>query len=221
VLITVQQIKAARALLEWTQEELANHAGLHVDQVRRFEVGKSQTLEVLQGIHKAFAAQSLEFIPDGVRKRKYEIRVLHGQKGFWDFFDDVYETMKAHGGDILVHNVDESLFLKWVGEEFWPRHRDRMSKLGNFDQKIIICEGDDNFIADFSTTQYRWADRKEFSPNPFYLYGQKLAMVTFEKDDISIFIIDQPKITESYRMLFMGAWDRAKVPPGTKGSSKK
>jgi transcriptional regulator with XRE-family HTH domain len=212
VLITIQQIKAARGLLEWNQEELANHAGLHVDQVRRFEVGKSKTLEILEAIYKAFTIQGIEFIEEGVRKRKYEIRVLQGQQGFWDFYDDIYETIRKQGGDIFVHNVDETLFTKWLGEKRFS-HRERMHKLTNFEQKIIIREGDMNFAVNYASTQYRWASANEFSPTPFYLYGERLAMVMFEDDNVSVFILDQPKITESYKILFMAAWERAKVPP--------
>jgi ribosome-binding protein aMBF1 (putative translation factor) len=34
---TIQQIKAARALLEWSQEDLAQRSGLSVVTIRRFE----------------------------------------------------------------------------------------------------------------------------------------------------------------------------------------
>lgn len=216
MLITFHQVKAARGLLGWTQDELAAKAGLEVSQVRRFERGESKTLDILEAIHIAFGNHGIEFIPDGVRKKKYEIRVLQGQQGFWDFYDDIYETIRAHGGDILVHNVDETVFIRWLGEKR-ASHKERMHKLDNFQQKIIIEEGDMNFAANYTTTQYRWADKSDFAHAPFYLYGQKLAMLMFEEDDVSIFLIDQPKIAASYKLLFMNAWAKAKVPPGVKG----
>jgi transcriptional regulator with XRE-family HTH domain len=40
---TIEQIKAARALLRWSQEDLAAQAGLSVPTIRRFEApGKSR-----------------------------------------------------------------------------------------------------------------------------------------------------------------------------------
>jgi transcriptional regulator with XRE-family HTH domain len=212
VLITIPQIKAARGLLDWTQEDLANRAGLHVDQVRKFEIGKAQKIGILDAIYKAFTAQGLDFVDGGVVQRKYEIRTLHGQAGFWEFYDDVYETVREHGGDIFVHNVDESLFVKWLGERD-ALYDERMGGLSNFKQKIIIREGDTNFAASFGTTEYRWAAKGEFhSSTPFYLYGKKLAMIMFDPNDVSIFIIDQPRIAESYRTLFLSSWERAAVP---------
>jgi transcriptional regulator with XRE-family HTH domain len=210
--LTIEQIKAARALLKWNQKELASHAGLHDDQIHSFESGRTRSLEVLESIHKAFVSHNLDFVDGGVVRKKYEIRTLHGQQGFWDFYDDIYETIRTHGGDILVNNVDERLFFKWLGKEKWDSHVARMDKL-EFQQRLIICEGDMNFAADFKTTEYRWAAPNEFSPTPFYLYGHRLAMLMFEENDVSVFIIDQPKITESYRILFNAAWERAKVPP--------
>lgn len=218
--ITIEQIKAARALLKWTQKELAEHAGLHDDQVHSFEAGRTRSLDVLEAIHKTFLKHGLAFIDDGVVRRKYEIRSLHGQQGFWDFYDDIYETMRDHGGDIFVHNVDESLFVKWLTQPFWKKHSARMKKLRKFDQKIIIREGDTNFVADFESTQYRWASARDFTPTPFYLYGPKLAMIVFAENTVDVFIIDQPDITKSYRDLFMIAWERAKPVTAGKGRAK-
>jgi predicted transcriptional regulator len=38
-LITIEQLRAARALLGWTQTDLASHAGLSVPTVKRLEGG--------------------------------------------------------------------------------------------------------------------------------------------------------------------------------------
>jgi transcriptional regulator with XRE-family HTH domain len=207
--ITIQQIKAARALLDWTQEDLANHAGLNIDQIRRFEAGRSRPLEVLENTYRTFISHGLAFLEEGVIKKKNEIRVLRGQQGFWDFYDDVYETIRTGGGDIFVHNVDESLFVKWLGEKD-ALYDERMSALDNFRQKIILKEGDTNFAAPFKTTEYRWAAKGDFHASaPFYLYGHKLAMIMFDPEDVSVFILDQPRIADSYKTIFLSAWERA------------
>ncbi len=214
--LTTQQIKAARALLEWDQHELANRSGVSFYQITELESGRARASKVLEAVHRTFINNGLDFADGGVIHRKYEIRTLRGQQGFWDFFDDVYETVKEHGGDILVHNVDERLFEKWLGEKRFP-HRERMHKLTNFQQKIVVREGDAHFTAKYATTQYRWSSANESPSTPFYLYGHKLAMIIFKEDDVSVYIIDQPEIAESYKTLFMDAWDRAKIPPAMEG----
>jgi transcriptional regulator with XRE-family HTH domain len=212
-MITGPQSAAARALLKWTLADLSRESGLATATLTDFENAKRpSSSETIQKITSAFDRAGIMFTEgEGVRKRSYEIRTLRGRQGFWEFYDDIYATIKETGGEMLMHNVDESLFTKWLGDKI-PSHRERMHKLGNFSQKIIIREGDMNFAVNYKTSEYRWADKKEFSSMPFYLYGEKLAMILFEQDNVSVFIIDQPQIAQSYRGLFLAAWEKAKTP---------
>jgi transcriptional regulator with XRE-family HTH domain len=75
-MITSAQCRAARALLEWNQQELAGRAHVGIVTVHQFESGVSQprraTLDV---IRRAFEAAGVEFIDEngggpGVRLRK-------------------------------------------------------------------------------------------------------------------------------------------------------
>ena len=75
-MITSSQCRAARGLLDWTQQELADRAGVGIVTVRHFEGGLNEprraTLEV---IRRALEAGGVEFIQQngggpGVRLRK-------------------------------------------------------------------------------------------------------------------------------------------------------
>ena len=75
-LITAPQCRAARGLLNWTQQNLADRAGVGIVTVRQFEGAANEprraTLEV---IRRAFEAAGVEFIDEngggpGVRLRK-------------------------------------------------------------------------------------------------------------------------------------------------------
>ncbi len=75
-MVTAAQCRAARALLVWSQQELAKKAGVGVVTVHQLEAGLSQprkaTLEVIQ---RAFEAAGIEFLDEngtgeGVRFRK-------------------------------------------------------------------------------------------------------------------------------------------------------
>lgn len=73
MLITPDQIRAARALLRIDQEELARRANVSVVTVRRLEapggLGKVG-LGTCQGIQKVLEAAGAEFIERGVRRRE-------------------------------------------------------------------------------------------------------------------------------------------------------
>ena len=74
--ITPAQCRGARGLLDWTQQELAQRAGVGIVTVRIFEAGtkesRNATLEV---IRRALEGAGIEFIDEngggpGVRLRK-------------------------------------------------------------------------------------------------------------------------------------------------------
>jgi transcriptional regulator with XRE-family HTH domain len=75
--ITIQQIRAARGLLGWSQTELANRAGLSLPTVKRVEAGAGPHVsdEARRRIQKALEAGGAQFVSEngggpGVRLRK-------------------------------------------------------------------------------------------------------------------------------------------------------
>ncbi len=75
-MIIATQCRAARALLNWSQQELADRAGVGIVTVRQLEAGNTQprraTLDV---IRRALESAGVEFIDEngggpGVRLRK-------------------------------------------------------------------------------------------------------------------------------------------------------
>jgi predicted transcriptional regulator len=76
--ISIRQVKAARALLDWSQERLAEHSTVSLPTIRRLEAadgilgGRSSSGAKIQS---ALEAAGVEFIPEngggaGVRQRK-------------------------------------------------------------------------------------------------------------------------------------------------------
>ena len=75
-MISPNQCKAARALLGWTQEQLAVTAGIGISTVREFELGQRKPIaRNRQAILDAFSTAGIEFIDEngggpGLRLRK-------------------------------------------------------------------------------------------------------------------------------------------------------
>jgi DNA-binding XRE family transcriptional regulator len=60
------QIRAARALLDWTQPDLASAANVGLVTLKRFEFGHSKPIHAVKSsIVRALEAQGIEFIHDG------------------------------------------------------------------------------------------------------------------------------------------------------------
>jgi transcriptional regulator with XRE-family HTH domain len=75
-MLTPAQSRAARALLDWSQEELASAAHLGLSTIRDFEKGRRvPTHNNLAAVRRALEEAGVEFIPEngsgaGVRLRK-------------------------------------------------------------------------------------------------------------------------------------------------------
>jgi DNA-binding transcriptional regulator YiaG len=77
-LITIRQVKAARALLSWSQSDLARHSGISEPTVARLESADGELGgrgETVRKIRAALEASGIEFIEEngtgeGVRFRK-------------------------------------------------------------------------------------------------------------------------------------------------------
>lgn len=224
-MLTIEQIRAARALLDWSQSDLADQAGLSQTGIARIENGTNQpNSKTLEKIQAAFDRANIEFLgTSGLRRKSGEIRTLKGSEGFQKFMDDVYETMQKTGGEICVYNVDEKNWIKWMGEEQYKKHSARMKaikeKVPSF--KIIIEEGDWFFIAnDFA--QYKWFPKELFSAQSFYAYGNKLAFIRFQENDVRVMILTEAEFSQGFRVLFDIAWNHvAKTPVQNTNMMKK
>src|ERR1700681_1819575 len=122
-----RQIKAARALLDWSQEELASSANLSIATIRKLELGHiSPRGKTTNLIRQAFEDAGLEFLePDGVRHRPEDITVYQGQDGIRSLYNDIYQTMNRKNGEIVIVCASESPFIKALGEHT-PAHIERM-----------------------------------------------------------------------------------------------
>ena len=207
---TLEQIRAARALLGWSQHDLAEKAGLSQTGIARIENGTNQpNSKTIAKIEASFDAADVEFIDTtGVRKRSRDIRTLEGSEGFRKLLDEVYEAAKAGDSNMCLFNGVPSLFFKWLGEDWYEYHRERMSKLNtDYQLKIIVKESEELLIGN-TFAEYRHFPENLFKEKTFYAYGDKLAFMHFKEDSLKIQIMDQHDFSESFRVLFNIAWEK-------------
>ena len=210
-MITKYQIVAARALLEWTQDDLSNASGVSKDMISKIEGGKSAgSLKSIQAIEGAFTTGSIEFGDnDSVKRSSAQIHVLKGQKGFLEFYDEVFkEVQKTGAHSVYVSNVDERQFVEWQGDQL-KEHSARMRELGT-QYKILIQHGDTYFPAS-DYAEYRWMPEGMFYSVPFYVYGKKVAMLIFD-DEARIYILNEPELSKSHKAQFESLWQQSTEP---------
>jgi len=218
-MLTIEQIRAARALLDWSQSDLADRASLSQTGIARIENGTNKpNSKTLAKIQTAFDLADVEFIDTtGVRKKLDSVKTLRGPEGLKRLIDDIYKTVQHNcetKGDatdtVCLYNAKPKNWHKWLGKDWWDMHSERMSKLGSKIQKIITSESDDYFISS-SFSEHRAFPGQLFNDQSIYAYGSKLAFVTFS-DSVTINILDNQEFADGFSVLFNIAWDNVAKP---------
>jgi DNA-binding XRE family transcriptional regulator len=221
-MFTGAQCRAARGLVDWTRDELAKAAKVSPETVKNIEHGVFRPQEeTAQKIIKTFEIQGVEFTDsEGVRFHKDTVMRLEGIEGFKQFLDDVYKEAQqpySHkGGEkpIYISSVDDRLFVKILGEWF-AAHVRRMNDIKDMSMRILIQEKPFSLIAEEnrgkSYREYRKLEAATDGNVPFYVYGDKLAILVFEGDDPpQILILTSTLASKAYREQFEVIWKQAK-----------
>lgn len=208
-MITIEQCRAARGLLGWTQQDLANAAQMSKTAINNFERGNSDVRQdTLMTIRRAFEEAGVEFTENsGVRKRMEVVQILKGDDANMQLLDDIYDSLRHSGGEVLINNVDE--------KKVWDTYPDRISahmarlKEAGITERMLACEGDTFFLQPAEC--YRWIPRELFAISTItFVYGNKVAIKLWNEQ--MIIIIDSPQAAEAEKQRFEFIWDRAKTP---------
>lgn len=214
MILSPTQIRSARALMNWSQKHLSELTGLAQPTIMAAEQDDNENKRnmnerTIRRIYDAFEAH-VEFLPDdGIKRKRQTIKDYKGREGFLEFIWDVHSTVKDQGGLVCVSNVDESDFEYWLGDED-AKYTEAMSDIKDVTFNILIRHGDTNFSAG-RYAEYRWVKEEHFTSVPFYVYGNKLAMILF-KDDVRVYVIDNKDIADAQRAQFKMTWDSADIP---------
>ncbi|MER2519482.1 MAG: helix-turn-helix transcriptional regulator [Bdellovibrionales bacterium] len=215
VAISGPQLRAARGMLDWTREQLADEAGISQETVKNIEHGIFRPQEsTTSAIIKAFAVHDVVFTEnDGVQIKKDSVIRLEGKDGFKKFVDDIYQTAKAvysidGSKPICGSGIDDDVFKRQIGD-YLPVHFDRMSKIKGLKIKLLAVKQESGIlpVGDYRIHRYITGS---YSLVPFYVYGNKLAIINFSvKDSPNVIIINSEVVADSYRQQFKVMWDNA------------
>lgn len=116
-MITIEQCRAARGLLDWTQQDLSDASGLSKTAINNFEKGHSDIKnESLRAIRMAFESADIEFMEHGLRRRSDTVRIIKGPNAYSDLFDDINDTLKNTGGVALATGIDQTQITQQQAE---------------------------------------------------------------------------------------------------------
>jgi len=208
-MLTPAQCRAARAFLNWTLADLAAASGLSRASLNAFEGEKGNPkAETLARVRYALEQKNIEFTDEpGVRIKRELVRILRGPQCHRELMDDIYETLRAGGGEVLLNNVDE--------RKGFETHRDELlafldkAKAANITERLLVCEGDTFFL--LPAECYRWVPQAAFQAGVMNcVYGDKCATKVWGED--IIILVQNAAVAAAERARFEHLWTRAEIP---------
>ncbi len=196
MIISLEQIKAGRALLKWTQKDLAKHARLNNDQVHNLEAGRSRSLDVIEAIHNIFLINWLEFISGGVIKKDISSYVLNS---YMDLLNDICLEM-PEGGEVLKHCVDDNRSTQEVVN--------KVTEMRNSGIKERLTISDKNDYITGNNEDYRKISSEYVSNSEvIIIYNNKVAFFT----DGKVIVISNSNLASVFKNQFEYWWKRGEV----------
>ena len=211
MIITSDQIRAARALLEWSQEDLANKSSLARRTVALIESGKQKPgLDTIEKIISAFDQEDVEFAAsEGVRRKAESIRVFTGEDEAYDFFDFLLDHSQKTMDPVYLNSVCTNEYTRCIPGFHTCDYCVGMDKLaGQIDVRFISKENDHDLVYK-SYAKYRTVPEEQFNALvPIYVFGDYIAIMLF-LDEVCIFLIEDKDAAELYRQKFLEQWEVA------------
>jgi len=211
-MISIEQIKAARALLDWTQDELAEAAGLSKPSINTLERRiANPRLETLTAIEKALEKAGVEFTDGpGVKLKSSTLKsqIFEGEDSLVRLCHDIFDTLINTDKELMISGIVEQKFRDFGGKRILVEIERRVKH--GIKTKLLSCDGDRNFIE--PVHHYRWMQKEFFPTAPTYIYDNKYAVFLWGPPK-KVILIENAEIAESFRKQFLAHWRVAKDPP--------
>lgn len=216
-MFTGKQLRAARALAEWTIGDLAEKSGLNLTSLAQIE--REDSIPRKETVHKildALAERGIEFTEhQGVRLKPEGMEVLEGSTGIKHFLDSAYAFAERTGGTIRQNGIEDVTFFA-KAKDVTDMHVKRMSLLRTKEPNLVVRVLTSHGVYDQQCPEYavyKWLPLKSPSAVPFYTFGKTVGLFAVGDRSVPrIYVISSQIIAHSYNAQFDSAWDMAETP---------
>lgn len=193
------QVKAARAILGWTRDNLADASGVYGQTILNFENGNSvPRMETVKQLVSALERNGIEFIDDGVRLVKQKIVPLEGKNWFNDILEDAclaFANSPEEEKELMIFSGDNRVSPPEVINLFR-----RIRGLGVRFREMV--EEGNTFMMG-PVEEYRWIPKNFYKNNIIFLY---LNRIVLDMGNTGVFI-ESKEISNTMRNQFDLLWE--------------
>lgn len=203
-IISPEQCRAARGMLDWSVDDLVSASGVSVMAIHSFENGKSRNPQssTMNALIAAFTEHGVRFLDnDGLQKADHVFRVFEGANSYIRLLDDVNKTL-FDGDEVLFLMVDNRLSGDVVKE------KDALLRSKGIKFRHLISDKAPFCL--YPKHEYRCIPAKFFINNTQVIYGDKVA--TMINGDEKCLIVNNATLATSVKNLFELIWNSHDEP---------
>jgi len=208
-MITGQQIRAARALLDWGADRLAEETSLNKNTIHNIEKGATLARgDSVQKIVEVFVRHGIEFIGErGVAQVHENYRLLEGRDCYLKLLDEVYHTLVGtKDAEVLSICTDDSVSPPEIVNAI-QRWHDAGIKC-----RFLSHEKATRF--DFPLNEYKLIPPRYFKNSVMVVFANKVA--TLRGTNEAVLVVHDEDQADMLRGLFELIWKLSPKPQGKK-----
>lgn len=202
--ITSSQIRAARALLGWSQKDLGALSGVSPISIANIELGeRAPKALTLDKIIKAFDQAGIEFgEQDCIKRKGINARTLEGDNWFNQALEDAYTTLlDTPDAELLVDMADDRAST--------PDIIGLYKKLRNSGVKMRQTVEENNTYLLGAVSEYRWVPEQFFRNWVMLIYADTVVLCISEQN--RALLIKNKSLADMERQKFDLVWNL--LPP--------
>ena len=205
--ISADQLKAARALLGWSQADLAKKSGYSLPAINNIERGLYKAHSAtMEDIIQTFEQNGIQFLDGpGVRLENSNLRIkcYEGADAIHYLFQKIGIALEENDSELLICGVDE----KFLKENYAKELSKLQKRLKTNPVRILTYK---RFSEGLSFPQFRKKIAADEMPLlPCFIYAGRVATVLLE-NPVHVMILYNDKLTQDYIHYFDYLWRQAK-----------
>ncbi|MCB9963816.1 MAG: helix-turn-helix transcriptional regulator [Rhodospirillales bacterium] len=206
-MINAKQIRAARAILGWSQQDLADAIGMSKPTIVEAEKdGHQPRLETTGLIQAAFEDKGLDFIVGGVKERDDILTVFEGDDCYVQLIDTIHRVLtKSTSGEVLYYAADESRTPKIIKDKNIQLLKSGISR------RLLIRPGDTYILGDIN--DYKWMPEKLWlNSDVKIIFDEYVAYFVSWQSVKKVFLLRDANISFMEKGIFSYIWDLSMTP---------
>lgn len=176
MMISAEQIKAARAWMGWTRDLLAIEAGVSPSTIRNLEQGM-MSFRSVQPVRLAFENKGFKFIgKHGLSRELGETKTISGPDSCEEFYEELLAVAKARGGEVAALFKTQQGFACALGVRD-PARAERLQELAKHCVIKCLLSGDRQASFDIPSVQFRATSSNPLGPLAQVVFAETIAVV--------------------------------------------